>query len=134
MGEPCNLGNPDAEKMWPHRPAIHQTKPNHPNNKMKQVISISIDLSKIDKTAFYVSPSNGKKYMSLMLKIREEKDQYGYDGFIVQEVSKERKATGEKGPILGNAKIMEWNQPIQQPKPKAPVTTSYADEDDDIPF
>ncbi len=25
MGEPRNLGNPDAEKMWPHRPAIHHS-------------------------------------------------------------------------------------------------------------
>ena len=101
---------------------------------MKQSISISIDVSKIDKTALYTSPKNGKKYLSLMLKIREEKDQYGFDGFIAQEISKERKAAGEKGPILGNAKIMDWDAPKPQPKPQAPVTNSFDDEEDDIPF
>lgn len=101
---------------------------------MKQSISISIDVSKIDKTALYTSPKNGKKYLSLMLKIREEKDQYGYDGFIAQEISKERKAAGEKGPILGNAKIMDWDAPQPKPKPQAPVTNSFDDEEDDIPF
>jgi hypothetical protein len=101
---------------------------------MKQSISISIDVSKIDKTALYISPKNGKKYLSLMLKIREEKDQYGYDGFIAQEISKERKAAGEKGPILGNAKIMDWDYPKPQPTPQAPVTNSFDDENDDIPF
>jgi single-stranded DNA-binding protein len=101
---------------------------------MKQSISISIDVSKIDKSALYISPKNGKKYLSIMLKIREEKDQYGYDGFIAQEISKERKAAGEKGPILGNAKIMDWDQPAPQAKPQAPVTNSFDDEEDDIPF
>jgi hypothetical protein len=101
---------------------------------MKQSISISIDVSKIDKSALYISPKNGKKYLSLMLKIREEKDQYGYDGFIAQEISKERKAAGEKGPILGNAKIMDWDAPKPQPTPQAPVTNSFDDEEDDIPF
>lgn len=101
---------------------------------MKQSISISIDVSKIDKTALYISPKNGKKYLSLMLKIREEKDQYGYDGFIAQEISKERKAAGEKGPILGNAKIMDWDAPKPQARPQAPVTNSFDDEEDDIPF
>ena len=101
---------------------------------MKQSISISIDVSKIDKTALYISPKNGKKYLSLMLKMRDEKDQYGFDGFIVQEIPKERKAQGEKGPILGNAKIMDWDQPKPQPKPQAPVNNSFDDEEDDIPF
>ena len=42
---------------------------------MKQTIDISIDVSKIDKTALYESPKTGKKYLSMSLLIREEKDQ-----------------------------------------------------------
>lgn len=75
---------------------------------MKQTIDISLDTSKIDKTALYESPKNGKKYLNISVLIREEKDQYGYDGFVVQKISKERKAAGEKGPILGNCKIVDW--------------------------
>ena len=104
---------------------------------MKQDISISIKLSKIDKTAFYEG-KNGEKYLSIMLKLKGEKDQYGYDGFIVQEISKERKAAGEKGPILGNAKIMDWNKPSEHQQAKA---NGYAkpdawdkDDNDSIPF
>lgn len=93
---------------------------------MKQTIDISIDISKIDKTALYTSPKTKKQYLSLTLLLREEKDQYGNDGFIVQKISKERKAAGERGAILGNGKIMDWDAP----KPKANVQ----DEDDIIPF
>ena len=80
---------------------------------MKQTIDISIDVSKIDKTALYESPKTGKKYLSMSLLIREEKDKYGNDGFIVQKISQARKAAGERGPILGNGKIMDWDAPKQ---------------------
>jgi len=106
---------------------------------MKQKIDISLDVSKIDKTALYESPKTGKKYLNLTVLIREEKDQYQNDGFIVQKISKERKAAGEKGPILGNAKIMDWDAPNPNmhggeksngyaPKP------NVQDDDDSIPF
>jgi len=112
---------------------------------MKKDISISIKLSKIDKTAFYHGKT-GEKYLPLMLKLRidedelragkivGETDQYGYHGFIAQELPRERKAAGEKGPILGNAKIMDWDVPKPQPTPQAPATNSFDNEEDDIPF
>jgi hypothetical protein len=92
---------------------------------MKQTIDISLDVSKIDKTELYESPKTGKKYLNLTVLLREEKDQYQNDGFIVQKISKERKAAGEKGPILGNAKIMDWDSPKK-------ITEN--DDDSDIPF
>ena len=106
---------------------------------MKQTIDISLDVSQIDKTALYESPKTGKKYLNLTVLLREEKDQYQNDGFIVQKISKERKAAGEKGPILGNAKIMDWDAPNPNmhggeksngyaPKP------NVQDDDDSIPF
>jgi hypothetical protein len=106
---------------------------------MKQTIDISIDTTKIDKTALYESPKTGKKYLSVSLLIREEKDKYGYDGFIVQKISKERKAAGEKGPILGNAKIMDWDaikQPgdHQQAKSNGYAKDAWDDPMDDVPF
>ena len=107
---------------------------------MKQTIDISLDTTKIDKTALYESPKNGKKYLSVTVLIREEKDTYGYDGFVVQKISKERKAAGEKGPILGNCKIVDWDaikQPSDHQQAKA---NGYAKPDawddpmDDVPF
>lgn len=106
---------------------------------MKQTIDISMDVTKIDKTALYESPKTGKKYLSITVLIREEKDKYGYDGFVVQKISKERKASGEKGPILGNAKIMEWDSP--NPKMHgSEKSNGYGpqivgnDDDSEIPF
>ena len=106
---------------------------------MKQTIDISMDVTKIDKTALYESPKTGKKYLSISVLIREEKDQYGYDGFVVQKISKERKAAGEKGPILGNAKIMDWDAPNQNngSKPNSYPARIVGNDDDDsdcIPF
>jgi hypothetical protein len=94
---------------------------------MKQTIDISLDVSKIDKTALYESPKTGKKYLNMTLLIRDEKDAYGNDGFVVQKISKERKAAGERGAILGNGKIMDWDAPKQAP-------TQDDDDNSDIPF
>lgn len=108
---------------------------------MKQTIDISIDVSKIDKTALYESPKTGKKYLSMSLLIREEKDKYGNDGFIVQKISQARKAAGERGPILGNGKIMDWDAPKQSQHGEAkangyaPQANAQDDDDSDcIPF
>lgn len=104
---------------------------------MKQTIDISIDVSKIDETALYESPKTGKKYLSMTLLIREEKDQYGNDGFIVQKISKARKDAGERGPILGNGKIMDWDAPreSQAPKPGGYSAQIVGNDDSDIiPF
>jgi hypothetical protein len=105
---------------------------------MKQTIDISLDVSKIDKTALYESPKTGKKYLNISVLIRDEKDQYGNDGFIVQKISKERKASGEKGRILGNAKIMDWDAPRQSmhgSEKSNGYAPQYQDDDDsEIPF
>ena len=68
---------------------------------MKIGISISIDVSKIDKTRLF----KGKKgtYMDLTAFIDlDNKDQYDNNGFISQSVNKEEKANGVQTPILGN--------------------------------
>jgi hypothetical protein len=99
--------------------------------------SLKIDVKKIDKTALY----QGEKgtYLDLtLMENRDGTDQYGYDGFIVQSISKERRLAGEKGPILGNWKHLGERAPAYQgqaatkPVPVSPVVAS--DVDDDIPF
>jgi hypothetical protein len=102
---------------------------------MKQTIDISLDTTKFDETAMYISPRNGKKYLNISVLIREQKDDYGKDGFVVQKISKERKAAGEKGPILGNCKIVDW----EAQKPSVIKQTLQPDkwddgDKDDVPF
>jgi hypothetical protein len=103
---------------------------------MKQTIDISLDVSKIDKTALYESPKTGKKYLNITVLIREMKDQYQNDGFVVQKISKERKDAGEKGPILGNAKILDWGAPKQESSSHSSGYAAQIDnaDDEDIPF
>ena len=107
---------------------------------MKQTIDISIDVSKIDKTALYESPKTGKKYLSMSVLIREDKDKYGNDGFIVQKISQARKAAGERGPILGNCKIMDWDSPnpkmhgSEKSNGYGPQIVGDDDDSDTIPF
>ena len=98
---------------------------------MKQTIDISLDVSKIDKTALYESPKTGKKYLNISVLIRDEKDQYGNDGFIVQDIPQAARESGERGEIVGNWKTLKpkAQAPAPQPKPK------QLDEDgDEIPF
>jgi len=106
---------------------------------MKQTIDLSLDVSRIDKTELYEHPKTGKKYLNITVLIREEKDQYKNDGFVVQKISKERKAAGEKGPILGNAKIVDWEALKQNggAKPNSYPAQIVGNDDDDsdcIPF
>ena len=71
---------------------------------MQKLISLSIDVSKIDPKRLY----KGKKgqYLSATLFLKEEVDQYGNNGFIVESITKEEREAGKKGTILGNAKFM----------------------------
>ena len=71
---------------------------------MKIGFNMSIDVSKLDKSRFY----KGKKgtYAKLTCFINtEETSQFGDNGPITQELSKEDRDNGVKLPILGNAKI-----------------------------
>ena len=71
---------------------------------MKIGFNITIDVSKLDKSRFY----KGKKgtYAKLTCFIKtEETRQFGDNGTITQELSKEDRDNGVKLPILGNAKI-----------------------------
>ena len=89
--------------------------------------TLKINVAKIDKTALY----NGAKGSYLTLTLKENKDgtdQYGNDGFIIQDLSKERRMAGEKGPIIGN-----WKRASYAPKEPTHFMAS-ADSDDEIPF
>jgi len=88
---------------------------------MQKLISLSIDVSKINAKRLY----KGKKgqYLSATLFLKEETDQYGNNGFIIESITKEEREAGQKGTIIGNAKFMAGGS-----KPSA----SY--DLDEIPF
>lgn len=97
------------------------------------MIAINIDVKKIDKAALFV----GKKgtYLNLtLMDNRDGTDEYGNDGFVVQDIGKERRQAGKRGMILGNWKTL--GQPAPEPqRQQAQGQQRQADEDSDtIPF
>lgn len=92
--------------------------------------TLNINCSKIDKSALYEG-KNGK-YLSLVLfDNKDGVDQYGNAGFVCQDIGKERREAGERGPIIGNWKDTGQAKPQQVAHSSAPT---QAEDHDDIPF
>ena len=92
----------------------------------KTTVTLKIDVSKIDKERLF----KGQKgtYLDAVVFLDTEVDQYGNNGMIVQSVSKEERAAGKRGAILGNARI------IGSPVAPEEVTAGDEEEEDDLPF
>ena len=96
-------------------------------------ISLSIDVTKLDKSRFF----KGKKgtYADLTLRFDDEEDQYGNNGFISENVSKEEREAGEQGTIVGNAKLRwESGHDTKHTKTRASKIMEATEEEDDVPF
>lgn len=87
-------------------------------------IAAKIDVTKIDKEKLFPG-KNGAKYLDLIL-IPSTNSRYGDDFMVVQSVSKEERARGIKGAILGNAKFLGGGAPATAP--------AAQQEQDDVPF
>lgn len=76
---------------------------------------LKINLSKIDKTVLF----KGEKgtYGDFTLMLNDSVDQYGNHGFLTQDIGKERRQKGERGPILGNGKLVD-DSSASKPAPK----------------
>ena len=91
----------------------------------KIALSLKINVSEIDKARLFAGQKG--KYLDCTIFVDlDQLDQYGNSGMITQDVSKEEKAQGVKGPILGNGKIF-WRDdqqaqqaPQQQYQQQAP--------------
>lgn len=103
-------------------------------------IRAKINLSKLDKTAFF--EGNSGKFLDIVL-WETENDKYGNDWKVVQDLPRERRDAGEKGAIVGNGK--NFGKTAKQPTgearrtPAPPAKRPPADQDLDsdseqIPF
>jgi hypothetical protein len=99
-------------------------------------IQIKIDVTKIDKSKLY----KGQKgtYLDAVILVREETDQYGNNGMIIQSVSKEEREAGVRGAILGNCKVEFGSTDSARPAPnqsvKTPIVDDSVDDDTQLPF
>jgi hypothetical protein len=101
-------------------------------------VSLKIDVTKIDKARLFEGKKG--KYLDATVFIDLAfADEYGNNGMITQDVSKEEKERGDRGPILGNAKVFwQGEGKQQQPRPVAPSVSGPAggfdDDPEDLPF
>ena len=90
---------------------------------MKVGIEVRIDVKKIDKLKLYKGEKGTYLTMTTFIDT-DQKDQYDNNGFISEHASKEEKAQGKQGTILGNCKVFytDGGQPQQnnQPASKPP--------------
>lgn len=94
------------------------------------MIKYKIDVKKIAKQHLYAG-AKGTYLSGVFMENKNGPSEYGDDGFIVQEVSKEAREAGEKGPIIGNWRHLE----VKRAAPRAETSrTSDEPTDDDIPF
>jgi len=101
---------------------------------MASIIKASIDLNKIPKDKIFVGKKG--KYLPITITINDEVDQFGNQGPVVVEQSKEERDAKSPKTYLGNVKVVWSNGNNVQPAPRdgeqAPAQT--APQVDDLPF
>lgn len=86
------------------------------------MIKIKMDVTKIPKDKIFVGAKG--KYIDLVLFENRETDQYGNDGFVSIDTTKEERESGEKGVIVGNWKHLGGKKPASQSMPQRPAQPS----------
>ena len=100
------------------------------------MITTSINVTKIDKDAIKEHKSGGKYLGLVLFENKNGPDQYGYDGYVRQDLGKERRAAGEQSPIIGNWKhVGGFTKRPTVPQQQAPAKSDWDTEDNsEIPF
>jgi hypothetical protein len=98
---------------------------------MAQMLSLKIDVTKIDKARLFTGAKG--TYLDCVVFLKDEPDQYGNIGMITQSVSKEEREAGTKGAILGNARKIGVSQPANSTAVPAAGNSEFA-EPSDLPF
>ena len=101
---------------------------------MASIIKASINLNEIPKDKIYVGKKG--KYLPITITINDEVDNYGNQGPVVVEQSKEEREAKQPKVYLGNVKVVWSNGNNVNPAPRdgdqAPAQT--APQQDDLPF
>ena len=106
---------------------------------MGTIASISIDLSKLDKSKI-VNGKNGQKYYNLNIGINDNSDNYGNNIQVTEPQSQEQRAAKEPKTFYGNGKVFWTDGKIEVAKKNEvtnPVVTSnnsINDDSDGLPF
>lgn len=104
---------------------------------MASIIKVNLNLNEIPKDKIY----KGKKgsYIPLTITINDEVDNYGNQGPVVVEQSKEEREAKAPKVYLGNVKVVWTNGDNVAPAPRdgqpaQAQAPSFAPQEDDLPF
>ena len=97
-------------------------------------IRIKLDVKKLQKELFFLANS-GAVYADLTTFVDlVDKDQYGNSGFITQDVSKDARESGTKGPIVGNVSVFWSDAGPPEAKQARQQPAAVVDDGMGIPF
>lgn len=105
---------------------------------MASIIKTSINLNAIPKDKI-IDGKKGK-YLPITITINDETDQFGNQGPVMVEQSKEERESKAAKVYLGNVKVVWTNgqnvdaAPRQDGQQQAAPVKSFAPEPDDLPF
>ena len=105
---------------------------------MASIIKTSINLNNIPKDKIYVGKKG--KYLPITITLNDELDQFGNQGPVVVEQTKEERETKTEKNYLGNVKVVWTNGTNVEPAPRdgaqsAPaMPQAAAAPADDLPF
>lgn len=101
-------------------------------------IKLKVNVTRVLKEHLYAG-KNGKYLDLVAWPNKNGIDQYGNTHFVCQEISREARDRGEKGPIIGNLSLPVENTPRPAPPPQRragdePEPETWVDESSDVPF
>ena len=103
---------------------------------MASIIKASIDVNKIPKDKIFVGKKG--KYLPITITINDELDQFGNQGPVVVEQTKEERDAKVAKTYLGNVKVVWSNGTNVEPAPRdgdpAPKAAPAPQPEADLPF
>ena len=103
---------------------------------MASIIKASIDLNKIPKEKIFVGKKG--KYLPITITLNDELDQFGNQGPVVVEQTKEEREAKAPKTYLGNVKIVWTNGENVDTPPRdgapAPAPVAKTEVEEDLPF
>ena len=101
---------------------------------MASIIKASINLSEIPKDKIYVGKKG--KYLPITITINDEVDQFGNQGPVVVEQTKEEREAKQAKTYLGNVRVVWTNgdNVATAPRDNQPKAESAAVKPEDLPF
>lgn len=96
-------------------------------------ITLKINFSRLLRDYFFKG-ERGTYGNFVCFENKDGPDQYGNTHFVCQDLGKEARERGEKGPIVGNLKVWDAPNSTRTPDVSRNAPQNQTVDDDDVPF